>query len=65
MRGGDSCQSFTAASYSDDRGGKAEIRFHRFMEADVLAGRIVSPRGKLGILVSRAMASSRNLGKDK
>ena len=48
------------ATHDHDRGGKAEIWFHRFTEEDVLAQRIVSPRGRLNVLVSRAMASKAN-----
>ena len=52
-------------SHDHDRSGKAEIWFHRFTEEDVLAKRIVSPRGRLGILVSRGMASRANSKKTK
>ena len=64
----DACQGPDGTIYVThdvDRGGKAEIRFHRFTEADVLAGRIVSPRGKLGILVMKAMSSEVNRKKGK
>ena len=47
-------------SHDYERAKAAEIRMHRFTEADILAGKIVSPRGKLNMLVSRAMASEFN-----
>ena len=47
-------------THDHDRGGAAEIWLHRFTEEDVLAGRIVSSRGKLHLLVSRGMSSKRN-----
>lgn len=47
-------------SHDHGRGREAEIRLHRFTEEDVLAGKIVSSRGKLGILVMRAMDSAYN-----
>ena len=59
----DCCQGPDGTIYvthDHDRGGKAEIWFHRFTEADILARRIVSSRGRLKVLVSRAMASTRN-----
>ena len=52
-------------SHDHDRGGAAEIWLHRFTEADVLARRIVSPRGKLNMLVSRGMASAVNRRRDR
>ncbi len=42
-------------THDHDRYGAAEIWFHRFTEEDVLARRIVSAKGRLKILVSRAM----------
>ena len=79
MASGLACKSFGAGlgrvarssdgtiyvAHDHDRGGKAEIWFHRFAEEDVLAKRIVSPRGRLGILVSRGMASRVNSKKTK
>ena len=47
-------------SHDNVRWNEAEIWLHRFTEEDVLAGKIVSPRGKLNLLVSRAMASKFN-----
>ena len=47
-------------THDHDRGGAAEIWLHRFTEEDVLAGRIVSPRGKLNLLVSRGMGRAVN-----
>ena len=47
-------------SHDNGRPNEAEIWLHRFMEEDVLAGKIVSPRGKMNLLVSRAMASAFN-----
>lgn len=47
-------------SHDNERYRAAEIRMHRFTEEDILAGRIVSKRGKLNLLVSRAMASKFN-----
>ena len=41
---------------------EATILYHRFNEDDVFAGRIVSPRGKIGVVVMRAMASAFNRG---
>ena len=38
----------------------AEIWVHRFTEEDVLAGKIVSPKGRLGVVASRAMQSKYN-----
>lgn len=59
----DACQGPDGTIYVThdfDRGGAAEVWFHRFTEEDVLARRIVSQRGKLRVLVSRGMASKRN-----
>lgn len=59
----DACQGPDGTIYVThdvDRAGKAEIRFHRFTEEDVLAKRIVSARGKLGVLVMKAMSSAVN-----
>lgn len=64
----DACQGpdgMIYVTHDHDRSGKAEIWFHRFTEEDVLAKRIVSPRGRLGILVSRGMASRANSKKTK
>ena len=61
----DACQGPDGTIYvthDHDRGGKAEIWFHRFTEEDVLARRIVSPEGRFCVLVSRAMASKANMG---
>ena len=52
-------------SHDHGRGKEGEIWLHRFTEEDVLAGRIVSKRGKLGMLVSRAMATDFNRGKNE
>lgn len=59
----DACQGPYGTIYvahDHDRGGAAEIWFHRFTEEDVLAGKIVSSIGRLKILVSRGMSSSFN-----
>lgn len=59
----DACQGADGLIYvthDRDRGGRAEIIFHRFTEADVLARRIVSAKGKQNVLVSRGMASAFN-----
>lgn len=59
----DCCQGPDGTIYvthDNDRPGKAEIRFCRFTEEDVLVGKIVSPRGKLGVLVMKAMSSAYN-----
>lgn len=47
-------------SHDVGRGTRAEIRLHRFTEEDIRVRKIVSARGKLGLLVSRAMASDYN-----
>ena len=47
-------------SHDHGRYQEGELWLHRFTEEDVLAGRIVSPRGKLGMIVMRAMANDRN-----
>ena len=44
-------------SHDHERSEKAEIRLHRFTEEDVLARRIVSPRGRLNLLVSKGRAA--------
>lgn len=43
-----------------DRGGAAEIWFHRFYEEDILSRHIVSSRGRLGLLVCRGGQTSKN-----
>lgn len=47
-------------SHDHGRYQEGELWLHRFTEADILAGRIVSPRGKQRIIVMRAMANERN-----
>ena len=47
-------------SHDNVRWNEAEIWLHRFTEEDVLAGKIVSERGKMNLLISRAMASKFN-----
>jgi len=47
-------------AHDHGRGTEAEIWVHRFTEDDILAGRIVSPNGKLGTIAFRAMASKTN-----
>lgn len=47
-------------SHDHERANDAEVILHRFNEADILAGKIVSPKGKLNRLVSRGMASAFN-----
>jgi len=46
-------------TYDHERDRAAEIRMARFTEEDVLAGKIVSPRGKLGILVFKGQKRTR------
>lgn len=56
----DACQTPDGAifvSHDHDRAGVAEILIHRFAEEDVLAGKIVSPKSRLSMLVSRGMAN--------
>lgn len=48
-------------SHDHERGRDAEIWLHRFTEEDVLAGRIISKKGRLGIVAIRAMHSKFNL----
>ena len=47
-------------SHDHERENDAEIIPHRFTEADVLAGKAVSPKTRLGTLVSRGMFSAFN-----
>ncbi|MBQ0033125.1 MAG: exo-alpha-sialidase, partial [bacterium] len=64
----DACQGpdgMIYVTHDHDRGGKAEVWFHRFTEEDILAKRIVSPKGRLNVLVSRGMASKANGKKAK
>ena len=59
----DACQAEDGTIYvtnDHDRGGAAEIYLHRFTEDDVLAGKIVSRNGRLGMLASRGMGSAFN-----
>lgn len=59
----DVCQDSDGVIYvthDHGRGKEAEIRLHRFTEEDVLARCIVSSRGKLNILVAKAMSSKFN-----
>lgn len=59
----DVCQDSDGVIYvthDHGRGKEAEIRLHRFTEEDVLARCIVSSRGKLNILVAKAMSSKLN-----
>ena len=56
----EAADGYIYVTHDHDRYGDAEIRMHRFNEDDVLAGRIVSPRGRLSMLVSRGMASKKN-----
>jgi len=59
----DACQApdgMIYVTHDHDRGGAAEIWLHRFTEEDILARRIVSPKGRLNLLVSRAMGKKGN-----
>ena len=59
----DVCQSPDGVIYvthDHGRGREAEIRLHKFTEEDILARCIVSSRGKLNILVAKAMSSKFN-----
>lgn len=52
----DACQGLDGMLYvthDHDRGGAAEIWFHRFTEADILARRVVSAQGRLGVVVNK------------
>ena len=65
----DSCQGPDGTIYvSHDHGGRdreAVIMVHRFTEEDVLAKRIVSPKGRLGIVAIRAMKAKCNRNKER
>jgi len=44
-------------SYDHSRATDGEILMARFAEKDILAGKLVSPRSKLQMLISRPLAS--------
>jgi hypothetical protein len=46
-------------SYDRNRSTEGEILLARFTEADVLAGRLTSPRSKLRMLISRPLKNCR------
>jgi len=59
----DCCQASDGTiyvSHDHGRGREGEIWLHRFAEEDVLAKKIVSPRGRLGIVAIRVMGTEFN-----
>lgn len=59
----DCCQADDGTIYvthDHGRDREGEIWLHRFTEDDILAGKIVSPRGRLGLVVFRALGTEYN-----